>query len=52
MKKKIYQKPTQHVITLHNRSRLLAGSVGGYDGRFIERKDDSNNYIFEEEDVW
>lgn len=52
MKKKKYQKPTQDVITLHDSSRLLAGSVGGYDGRFIERNDDSNNYIFEEEDVW
>ena len=52
MKKKIYQKPTQDVITLHNRSRLLAGSVRGYDGRYIERIDDSNNFIFEEDDVW
>ena len=50
--KKEYIKPSMRIVLLQHKNCLLVGSVGGYNGRFIERNDDTNNYIFEESDVW
>ena len=50
--KKEYIKPSTRVVLLQYKNRLLAGSPGGYDGRSLRRKDDPNDYIFDEENVW